>query len=188
MTTHFHLLVRSLRGTISEAMRRITNAYVRWFNRSRRRDDAWRRASDSAGGATCGPSCRADAPAAASPLESVRCGARPRGGPFASCRGVDPSRGGDRTRPEPIRDPGSASPSRSADGRRGRIRGAGHPSTSRCRPAGVRRRRASDSPSDSSRGRERPRVGRASTRVRGRVRLLRRAPGMDVHFTVVSCV
>ncbi len=40
MTTHFHLLVRSLRGTISEAMRRITNDYVRWFNRSRRRDDA----------------------------------------------------------------------------------------------------------------------------------------------------
>jgi REP element-mobilizing transposase RayT len=38
MTNHFHLLVRSLRGRISEAMGRVTNSYVRWFNRSRRRD------------------------------------------------------------------------------------------------------------------------------------------------------
>jgi REP element-mobilizing transposase RayT len=38
LTTHFHLLVRSPRGELSEAMRRIQNGYVRWFNRSRRRD------------------------------------------------------------------------------------------------------------------------------------------------------
>ena len=38
MLTHFHLLVRSLRGELSEAMRRIQNRYARWFNRSRRRD------------------------------------------------------------------------------------------------------------------------------------------------------
>ncbi len=38
MTTHFHLLVRSPRGRISIAMQAITNRYVRWFNRSRRRD------------------------------------------------------------------------------------------------------------------------------------------------------
>ncbi len=38
MTTHFHLLVRSPRGLISDAMQAITNRYVRWFNRSRRRD------------------------------------------------------------------------------------------------------------------------------------------------------
>lgn len=38
MTTHFHLLVRSPRGELSEAMRRIQNGYARWFNRLRRRD------------------------------------------------------------------------------------------------------------------------------------------------------
>jgi hypothetical protein len=38
MTTHFHLLVRSLEGCLSEAMRRIQNDYVRHFNRTRRRD------------------------------------------------------------------------------------------------------------------------------------------------------
>jgi len=38
MTTHFHLLVRSPRGELSEAMRRIQNSYSRYFNRRRRRD------------------------------------------------------------------------------------------------------------------------------------------------------
>lgn len=38
LTTHFHLLVRSPRGRISDAMRRIENPYVRRFNRTRRRD------------------------------------------------------------------------------------------------------------------------------------------------------
>ena len=38
LTTHFHLLVRSPSGQLSEAMRRIQNEYVRYFNRSRRRD------------------------------------------------------------------------------------------------------------------------------------------------------
>jgi REP element-mobilizing transposase RayT len=38
LTTHFHLLVRSLDGNLSETMRRVQNVYVRWFNRSRRRD------------------------------------------------------------------------------------------------------------------------------------------------------
>lgn len=38
MTTHFHMLVRSPRAELSEAMRQIQNAYVRWFNRTRRRD------------------------------------------------------------------------------------------------------------------------------------------------------
>lgn len=38
LTTHFHLLVRSRDGELSETMRQILNAYVRWFNRSRRRD------------------------------------------------------------------------------------------------------------------------------------------------------
>ena len=38
MTTHFHILVRSPSGRISEAMRLIQNAYVRWFNRTRQRD------------------------------------------------------------------------------------------------------------------------------------------------------
>jgi REP element-mobilizing transposase RayT len=37
LTTHFHLLVRSL-GGLSEAMRRVQNEYVRWFNRGRGRD------------------------------------------------------------------------------------------------------------------------------------------------------
>ena len=37
LMTHFHLLVRS-RGRLSEAMRRIQNEYVRYFNRARRRD------------------------------------------------------------------------------------------------------------------------------------------------------
>jgi REP element-mobilizing transposase RayT len=40
MTTHFHLLVRSPTGEISEAMRRVLNGYVRSFNRARRRDGA----------------------------------------------------------------------------------------------------------------------------------------------------
>ena len=38
MLTHFHLLVRSVTGELSEAMRRIQNRYVRWFNRTRQRD------------------------------------------------------------------------------------------------------------------------------------------------------
>jgi REP element-mobilizing transposase RayT len=38
MATHFHLLVRSPCGQLSEAMRRIQNEYVRYFNRTRRRD------------------------------------------------------------------------------------------------------------------------------------------------------
>jgi REP element-mobilizing transposase RayT len=38
LPTHFHLLVRSLDGRLSETMRRVLNAYVRWFNRTRRRD------------------------------------------------------------------------------------------------------------------------------------------------------
>ncbi len=38
LTTHFHLLVRSPAGQLSDAMRRIQNAYVRYFNRARRRD------------------------------------------------------------------------------------------------------------------------------------------------------
>ncbi|MEO1696318.1 MAG: transposase [Planctomycetota bacterium] len=38
MTTHFHLLVRSPSGEVSEAMRCATNAYSRWFNRCHRRD------------------------------------------------------------------------------------------------------------------------------------------------------
>jgi REP element-mobilizing transposase RayT len=36
--THYHLLARSPRGELAEAMRRVQNAYVRWFNRTRRRD------------------------------------------------------------------------------------------------------------------------------------------------------
>jgi REP element-mobilizing transposase RayT len=39
MNTHFHLLVRSV-GALSDAMRRVLNAYVRYFNRSRKRDGA----------------------------------------------------------------------------------------------------------------------------------------------------
>lgn len=38
MTTHYHLLVRSPEGQLSEAMRRIQNSYSRYFNRIRRRD------------------------------------------------------------------------------------------------------------------------------------------------------
>lgn len=38
LTTHFHLLVRSLTGQLSIALARVERAYVRWFNRSRRRD------------------------------------------------------------------------------------------------------------------------------------------------------
>tara|TARA_R110002072_G_scaffold210591_5_gene368210 strand:+ start:83 stop:1093 length:1011 start_codon:yes stop_codon:yes gene_type:complete len=38
MTTHFHLLVRSPIGEMSEGMRLIQNAYSRFFNRRRRRD------------------------------------------------------------------------------------------------------------------------------------------------------
>ncbi|QDU85438.1 Transposase IS200 like protein [Planctomycetes bacterium Pla163] len=38
MTTHFHLLVRSRVGEMSEAMRLVQNAYSRHFNRRRRRD------------------------------------------------------------------------------------------------------------------------------------------------------
>ncbi|MHC5051766.1 MAG: transposase, partial [Planctomycetota bacterium] len=38
LLTHFHLLVRSVTGQLSEAMRRIQNRYSRWFNRTRRRD------------------------------------------------------------------------------------------------------------------------------------------------------
>jgi len=40
LTTHFHLLVRSPTGRLSVAMDRILNAYVRYYNRSRRRDGA----------------------------------------------------------------------------------------------------------------------------------------------------
>ncbi len=38
LPTHFHLLVHSTSGDVGEAMRRIQNGYVRWFNRARRRD------------------------------------------------------------------------------------------------------------------------------------------------------
>jgi len=38
LTTHYHLLVRSPVGELSTAMGRIQNAYVRYFNRKRRRD------------------------------------------------------------------------------------------------------------------------------------------------------
>ncbi len=38
MSTHFHLLVRSLDGQLSETMRWVLNRYVRHFNRTRRRD------------------------------------------------------------------------------------------------------------------------------------------------------
>ncbi len=36
--THFHLLARTERGTLSEAMRRVQNGFSRWFNRRNRRD------------------------------------------------------------------------------------------------------------------------------------------------------
>ena len=38
MENHFHLLVRTERGTVSEGMRRVESAYVRVFNRVRGRD------------------------------------------------------------------------------------------------------------------------------------------------------
>ncbi|MCC7139029.1 MAG: transposase, partial [Planctomycetes bacterium] len=38
MTTHFHLVLRSLDGHLSETLRWVLNVYVRWFNRRRRRD------------------------------------------------------------------------------------------------------------------------------------------------------
>ena len=38
LTTHFHMLVRSPDGRLSEAMRRLQNEYVRYFNRANRRD------------------------------------------------------------------------------------------------------------------------------------------------------
>ena len=38
LTTHFHLVLRSLDGHLSETLRWVLNVYVRWFNRRRRRD------------------------------------------------------------------------------------------------------------------------------------------------------
>ena len=38
LTTHFHLLVRSPRGRLSESLRVVQNQFVRWFNRRNRRD------------------------------------------------------------------------------------------------------------------------------------------------------
>lgn len=38
MLTHYHLLVKSLTGQLSDVMRRVQNRYSRWFNRTRRRD------------------------------------------------------------------------------------------------------------------------------------------------------
>jgi REP element-mobilizing transposase RayT len=38
MTNHVHLLVRSPTGQLSQALKRVFNGYVRWFNRSRKRD------------------------------------------------------------------------------------------------------------------------------------------------------
>ncbi len=38
MLNHFHLLVRSPNGQLSEAMANVQRAYSRWFNRSRKRD------------------------------------------------------------------------------------------------------------------------------------------------------
>ena len=38
MTTHFHLLVRSLRGELPRVMQRVLDAYARRFNRARERD------------------------------------------------------------------------------------------------------------------------------------------------------
>src|SRR5262249_61913289 len=38
LTTHFHLLVRSLTGELSRAMCEMQKEYSRWFNRTRRRD------------------------------------------------------------------------------------------------------------------------------------------------------
>jgi REP element-mobilizing transposase RayT len=44
MSTHFHLLVRSLQGEISSVMQRVQNDYARWFNRGRKRDGPLHRA------------------------------------------------------------------------------------------------------------------------------------------------
>jgi hypothetical protein len=38
LTTHFHLLVRSRTGELDRVMQRVLNLYVRYFNRTRRRD------------------------------------------------------------------------------------------------------------------------------------------------------
>jgi len=38
MLTHYHLLVKSLKGQLSDVMRRLQNRYSRWFNRTRKRD------------------------------------------------------------------------------------------------------------------------------------------------------
>jgi hypothetical protein len=38
LTTHFHLLVRSLTGELPRAMHWLLLSYVRWFNRARKRD------------------------------------------------------------------------------------------------------------------------------------------------------
>jgi REP element-mobilizing transposase RayT len=38
ITNHFHLLLKSLTGRLSVAMKRVLNAYVRYFNRTRGRD------------------------------------------------------------------------------------------------------------------------------------------------------
>lgn len=38
MTTHVHMLLRSPIGELSAALKRVFAAYVRWFNRTRRRD------------------------------------------------------------------------------------------------------------------------------------------------------
>ena len=38
LTTHFHLLLRSPAGKLSEALHDIQNGYSRWFNRTRKRD------------------------------------------------------------------------------------------------------------------------------------------------------
>jgi REP element-mobilizing transposase RayT len=38
LTTHFHLLLRSPKGELSEAMCEVQREYSRWFNRTRRRD------------------------------------------------------------------------------------------------------------------------------------------------------
>lgn len=38
LTTHYHMLVRSPKGELSSALRRVQNRYVRYFNRKLRRD------------------------------------------------------------------------------------------------------------------------------------------------------
>jgi len=40
LTTHFHLLLRSTAGRLSDVMRRVENPFVRWFNRRHKRDGA----------------------------------------------------------------------------------------------------------------------------------------------------